>query len=302
MSIIQFYNRRTQSLETEVIYGERYLRWIYHTSLGKLSLWSLVKRKIFSQWYGKRMNHPKSAAKVPHFIKNYNLDPSEYLKQPEEFKHFNDFFYRKLKADARPIDNDPAHLVFPADGRHLAFQKLSEATHIFAKGQSFDLASLFQDKKLAERYYSGSLLISRLCPVDYHRFHFPASGIPSPVKLINGYLASVSPIALRQNLSILWQNKRTLTHLATESWGKIICMEIGATCVGGIAQTFKPHHSVLKGEEKGYFRFGGSMTMLFFEPGTIQFAEDLQKYSKEGIELYARMGEFAGTSLLAQKI
>lgn len=294
MSVIQFYNRHTQALETEHIYGERYLKWIYNTSFGNLSLWGLVKRKIFSQWYGKRMNHPKSAKKILPFLKTYNLDPSEYLKAPEEFKHFNDFFYRKLKPDARPIDNGDHHLVFPADGRHLAFQNLSNTPHIFAKGQSFDLVTLFQDAKLAERYRSGSLLISRLCPVDYHRFHFPTSGIPSPTKLINGYLASVSPIALRKNLSILWQNKRTLTHLATESWGKIVYMEIGATCVGGIAQTFKPHQHVLKGEEKGYFRFGGSMTMLFFEPGMIHFAEDLQKYSQEGIEVYARMGEFAG--------
>ena len=55
------------------------------------------------------------------------------------------------------------------------------------------------------------MLISRLCPVDYHRFHFPVSGIPGEPRLINGWLYSVSPLALRRRLKYLIENKREVT-------------------------------------------------------------------------------------------
>ncbi|MDG2323382.1 MAG: phosphatidylserine decarboxylase, partial [Akkermansiaceae bacterium] len=92
-----------------------------------------------------------------------------------------------------------------------------------------------------------------------------------------------------QRLSYLWQNKRTVTELVTEDLGTVICMEIGATCVGSIHQTFTPGQAAEKGQEKGYFAFGGSSTLLMFEPGKVQLAEDLLKTSQEQIELYAKV-------------
>ena len=125
--------------------------------------------------------------------------------------------------------------------------------------------------------------------MDYHRYHFPCAGVPGETCIINGPLFSVSPLALRQRLSYLWQNKRTVTELVTEDLGTVICMEIGATCVGSIHQTFTPGQAVEKGQEKGYFAFGGSSTLLMFEPGKVQLAEDLLKTSQEQIELYAKV-------------
>ncbi|MDB4404269.1 phosphatidylserine decarboxylase, partial [Akkermansiaceae bacterium] len=139
------------------------------------------------------------------------------------------------------------------------------------------------------------LLLSRLCPVDYHRFHFPCAGIPGETRVLNGPLFSVSPLALRQRLSYLWENKRTITELKTEKMGTVICMEIGATCVGSIHQTFTPGQPVDKGDEKGYFAFGGSSTLLLFEPGTVQLDPDLLKSSAQQMELYAKVRTSAGS-------
>src|SRR5690606_26679397 len=151
-------------------------------------------------------------------------------------EHFNAFFRRQLKPEARPIDADPASVVFPADGRHLGIQELGTETQVFAKGQSWDIEKLLGDAKLAEQFTGGSLVLSRLCPVDYHRFHFPAEGVPGAPKreprLIDGPLYSVNPIALRQRLAIMWENKRVVTLLHTDTFGDIACIEIGATCVG----------------------------------------------------------------------
>ncbi|MDA7616003.1 phosphatidylserine decarboxylase, partial [Akkermansiaceae bacterium] len=108
---------------------------------------------------------------------------------------------------------------------------------------------------------------------------------------------SVSPLALRQKLSYLWENKRTVTELVTKNFGTVICMEIGATCVGSIHQTFTPGQEVAKGDEKGYFAFGGSSTLLLFEPNSITLTNDLLESSRQMIELYAKVGTKAGYQL-----
>ena len=293
---IRYFNRHTATLETEQVYGEGFLRWSYGNPLGAISLNAFVKRPFFSSWYGRRMSTPESAARVAPFIAEYSLDPADFADQPETYRSFNEFFYRKLKPAARPIDADDDSVVFPADGRHLGFERASEIAGVFVKGQKFDLPALLGDPKLAARHADGALVLSRLCPVDYHRFHFPAAGIPGETRLIQGPLFSVNPIALRQRLAYLWTNKRTITELKTERFGTILCMEIGATCVGTIQQTFTPGAPVLKGAEKGYFAFGGSSTLTLFEPGAVQLEPDLVANSAKQIELYARIGSRMGHS------
>ncbi|MDX1680875.1 MAG: phosphatidylserine decarboxylase [Akkermansiaceae bacterium] len=290
MDPIIFFNRHTGEHETEQVYGEGFLRWVYGNPLGRLALHGLAKRSLFSKWYGYRMDRPTSRKRIAPFIEKYGLDSSEFLDDPDSFESFNAFFWRKLIPEARPIDSKPDSVVFPADGRHLGFQKASDIESVFIKGQRFDLAALLGDAKLAEQYSDGALVLSRLCPIDYHRFHFPVAGIPGPLRIINGPLFSVSPIALRQQLGYLWQNKRVVTPVATEDMGIVQCLEIGATCVGSIHQTFTPEQPVEKGAEKGYFAFGGSSTLTLFEPGTVTLAQDLLDHSAQQTELYAQMG------------
>jgi len=136
--------------------------------------------------------------------------------------------------------------------------------------------------------------MSRLCPVDYHRFHFPVSGVANAPRLIEGPLYSVNPIALRQNINIFTENKRAVTAIESETFGLVLMFEIGATCVGSFEYTFQPGARVEKGSEKGYFKFGGSSTITLFERGHIKLADDLVAKSKEGVELYARMGDLMG--------
>jgi len=295
MQAIEFFNRYTQSIETESVYGENFLKWTYHNPFGKIALHSFVKRPFFSTWYGNRMNQPKSKQKILPFIEKYQLDAREFIKKPSEFSHFNDFFYRQLTPQSRPTASSA--IVFPADGRHLGFQKASEISGVFVKGQSWNLTELLASQELAKKYKDGSLVLSRLCPVDYHRFHFPCEGTPSPTKEIQGPLFSVSPIALRKQLSYLWQNKRTITELKTPHLGSVLIIEIGATCVGSIKQSYRADQIVDKGQEKGYFQFGGSSTITIFEPNRIQLAQDLLEHSSKQRELYARVGDSMGETL-----
>jgi len=291
---IQYFNRYTGTIETENVYGDRYLRWTYGNPLGRLSLHMLVKRAAFSRWYGRRMSTPASRQRIDPFISNYRVDAGEFAEQPQSYRTFNEFFYRRLKPSARPIDPDPDSVVFPADGRHLGFPDVSKLEGIFVKGAVFDLGKLLGDDSLATRFRQGTMVLSRLCPVDYHRFHFPVGGVPGAPRIINGPLFSVSPLALRRNIHIFTENKRAVSRLESKRFGTVAMVEVGATCVGSFDYTFTPGETVMKGAEKGYFKFGGSSTITLFEPGRIQLAADLAEYSQRSIELYARMGDRLG--------
>jgi len=291
---IRYFHRAKQVVETEKVYGENWVRWTYESKGGSLLLHALAKRHIASWYYGWRMNRPSSANKVLPFIVEYDLNVDEFAKSAFVFKTFNDFFYRALKPGARPIADGDRVAVLPADGRHLALQNVDAAAGFYVKGQRFDLTSFLGDAELARKFAGGAMVISRLCPVDYHRFHFPVAGLPGEPRLINGFLYSVSPIALRRKLDYLWQNKRMVTLVESPVFGQVAVCEIGATMVGSIFQSFLPGRAVAKGEEKGLFKFGGSCVITLFQPGRIKFDADLVKHGAEGLEVYARMGERLG--------
>jgi len=290
---ILYYNRYTGEIETELVYGENFLKFTYGNPLGKLALSALVRRACFSRYYGWRMRQPASARKIKPFVARYGLDLAEFDEQISAFEHFDAFFVRRLRAGARPFPENENELGFPAEGRHLAVADLSSYDGLWAKGQKFDLIRLLGSVQLAERYAGGAALISRLCPTDYHRYHFPCAGQAGDTQLMNGFLYSVNPIALRQRVSYLWENKRCLTKLESPVFGSVALLEIGATCVGSIVQSYTTG-SVQKGDEKGYFRFGGSMFMMFFEPGRVRFSHDLLENGAEGREVYARVGDSCG--------
>ncbi len=293
---IQYYDRHSRTVKTEQIYGEGWLRWAYGTAPGRLGVEALVKRAWFSHWYGWRMNRPASAKKVLPFIVDYGVDVDEFARPPLSFKTFNEFFYRTLKPGARPVAEGGGVAVLPADGRHLVFPDAEASAGFYVKGARFTPAELLGDAALGAEFAGGSLVISRLCPVDYHRFHFPVAGVPGEPELINGWLYSVSPVALRRNVRYLVQNKRVRTVVDSPEFGRVAVVEIGATCVGSIGQEFVPGRAVAKGEAKGWFAFGGSCVATVFQRGRIRFDADLVEQSARHIESYARMGERLGVA------
>ncbi len=311
---IHYYDRYTRTVKTEQIYGERWMRLAYENPVGRFFVWALVRRTIFSKWYGWRANQraPRdgegnlltphapgsgnSAMRIIPFITKYNLDVDEFAKSPFDFRSFNEFFYRALKAEARPIAAGENVAVFPADGRHLAFQNVDTAPGFYVKGAKFSFADLLGDTVLAEKFSGGAMLISRLCPVDYHRFHFPVAGVPGESRLINGWLYSVSPIALRRNLRYLVENKRVVTLVESPQFGTVAIIEVGATNVGSIQQSFVPGRAVAKGEEKGLFAFGGSCVITIFQRGRIRFDADVAEQSANHVETFAKMGDRLGVA------
>lgn len=293
---IRYFNRAKRVVETEQVYGEKWLRWAYETGLGEFTGWLLLRRAFLSHWYGWRMSKRISAQRVLPFILDYNLDPDEFARKPLEFNTFNEFFYRALKKEARPITAGDEVAVLPADGRHLVFPNVDAAEGFYVKGQTLSVTELLGDVELGKTFAGGSLVISRLCPVDYHRFHFPVAGVPTAPRLVNGWLGSVSPIALRRNLRFLVENKRAITLIDSPRFGRVAMLEIGATFVGTIKNVYVEDRAVAKGEEKGFFKFGGSCVILVFEKNRIRFDADLVEQSRHCVETYAKMGERLGVA------
>lgn len=271
------------------LYGNNPLAWLIRPLIGKLP--------FFSRLFGYLQRRPSSAKHIVPFIGKYGIDTTEFRDPVDSYKSFNDFFTRKLKTSARTITNGNDVAILPADGRYLAFQDINHEQGIFIKGKKFSLETLLGDKKLAHKYAQGSMVIARLAPVDYHRFHFPCNCIPSAPKQINGPLYSVNPIALKRNINILTENKRVITRLKTEHFGTMLFIEVGATYVGTIIQTYEPEKHYAKGDEKGYFAFGGSSLILLFEPFRIQLDQDLIANSHQGFETLGRLGQTLGRGI-----
>lgn len=283
----------------EKVYGGVFLRLLYGSSLfSAIVSWLLlpfIARWPLTSWlYGWIQKRPFSRRKIAPFVQQFQIDESEFADPVQSYASFNDFFIRKLKPQARPIDPDPKSAVLPADARYLVYPNVQKADGFVVKGKRFSLEKLLNNPELARRYTTGSMVIARLCPADYHRFHFPCDGVAGAARLINGALFSVNPLALHKNIEIFTENKRVVTEVVTDRFGTMAYVEIGATHVGSITQTYVPGKRVFKGEEKGFFSFGGSSLILLFEPGVISFSEDLLEASSRRQEMRALMGQVLG--------
>lgn len=296
MDPIYFIDRTTGKKEQEIVYGEKALNFLYGKGLSPLAH-LLARIPFFSAFFGYLKRRPASVKQIAPFIKTFKMDPSEFLDDPSSFTSFNDFFIRKLKPSARPIAPGKNVAVIPADGRYWFYPRYDQADDIIVKGERFDLATLLDDATLASQYAQGAMVIARLCPTDYHRFHFPCDCIPGKTRLINGWLYSVNPLAIKKDIEIFTQNKRTLCELQTEQFGKVLFLEIGATCVGAIHQTYTPNKFYPKGAEKGYFSFGASSLILLFPPNSIQFDQDLLNATHQHLEIKCLMGQPMGKAV-----
>ncbi len=289
---IRYIDRSTGEIQVERPPAEGLLSFLYDNPFGKTAILPIAKRKFISEWYGRKMDKLSSVDKIQGFVDQLDIDMSESIKAIDEFSSFNDFFYRKLKPEARPIGEG---FVSPGDGKLLAFERVSDVGSFFVKGREFTLTEFLADRELAERYADASMIILRLAPNDYHRYHFPYAGIPSASKQIKGHYYSVSPYALASNFTkVFCENKREITTLKTPDKGEILLIPVGATMVGSILSSYQPDTAVAKGDEMGYFAFGGSTIVILIDREQIQIDADLIKNTKNKMETFVKMGERIG--------
>lgn len=285
---IKYVDRESGQVRTEKVYGEQWLNWLYHNPVGEATLWAIAKRKIVSSVYGDMMEKPSSSDKIQPFIEEYGVDIS--IAQEQNFNSFNEFFIRTLKPQARPIIQDSLAVASPADGKVLAYENINNSD-FYIKGVRFNVESFLNNSELAKKYKNGSMIVFRLAPPDYHRYHFPVSGkVPQANTKIDGDYYSVNPLALREKAEIFWLNKREYGIIESPVFGNVVMVEVGATMVGSMLQSYSGT-SIKKGDEKGYFKFGGSTVVLLFEKDKIQIDQDLLRNTSNSLETTIKMGE-----------
>lgn len=292
--MILVYNRATKSYDEEKVAGKKYLDWCYESPAGKRITELIIKKKLCSKIYGMYCDSKLSTKKIPKFIHDFNINMNIYSKDVSDFKNFNDFFARKLRTDARSIPSDNNILMSPVDGRLLAYENIDMNKIVQVKGITYSLSELLGDSKMANEYNLGTCLIFRLCPTDYHRFHFIDSGMPGANHFIKGNYYSVNPVAIDRIPKLFCQNKREWSVFKSDNFDDVLYVEVGATCVGSIIQSYTAGKKVRRGEEKGYFKFGGSTVVLFLKKGTIKIDNDIIKQTNLGYETKVYMGEHIG--------
>lgn len=264
----------------------RSLSFITRTSSDFYLVRKLLRSLSIKQ--GVKYDDPESRNEIAKFVAFHQLDMSEVLLPIEKFNSFNEFFYRQLKAGARPCSapNNPKIIVSPADSRSVVFNSMDSATKIWVKGREFNVARLLGNAypEDAQRYVGGALGIFRLAPQDYHRFHIPVDGIMGKPKLIDGEYYTVNPMAIRSALDVYGENVRVCVPINSVAHGRVMVICVGAMMVGSTVITRKEGEQVSRAEELGYFKFGGSTLLLLFEPGAMRFDDDLIDNSNGALE------------------
>lgn len=267
------------------------LAWLYGSSIGQNALRILTK-PLVSDVVGELLEHPLSTAAIPFFVKSKQIPMQDYL--PEKYRSFNAFFTRTARPGARPVNQSPELLVSPCDAK-LTVLPITEGLRFTVKGTEYALPRFLGCKKLANRFAGGWCMIFRLTPDDYHRYCYPDDARVGTTRYIEGMLHTVNPVS-SDYVKVYHENTRTITMLCTEHFGHMLQIEVGAMPVGRIVN--HPHTpEVKRGEEKGYFAFGGSTVVLLAEADTIAPDAQILKNSEEHCETIVRYGEPIASSL-----
>jgi phosphatidylserine decarboxylase len=294
---IKFFNRHSGRLETELVYGDKFIRFLYCSVAGQ-KLGSLLTNKYVSKAYGALQDLPMSHRKVRPFIDAFQIDMDDYepgslstTDQRDSYRTFNEFFIRRFRLGKRPFVTEPHRMPAFAEARYVGFEAVEEKRTYPVKGNYLLAKDLVANDLVAKIFEGGPLLIARLCPVDYHRYHYPDDGKVLDNFRVPGAYDSVNPLALRYKNQIFVKNERHVSILQTKNFGRLAYIEVGAICVGKIVQSHDWKKDFRRGEEKGYFLFGGSTVILLGEKGAWKPSADILEQTAGGLETYLHLGQ-----------
>ena len=254
------------------------LSFLYTNILGRMLLKPLIQPQV-SKLAGRYLSSALSKWLIPKFIERNEIDMDIY--EECDYSSFNDFFTRKIKPDCRPVPEDLDVLISPCDCLATVYP-IQENTTFSIKNTEYTLRSLLRSPRLAKRFRGGYAYVLRLTVEDYHRYLYSVSGKQSKNYHIDGTFHTVNPIA-NDYLPIYKENTREYTVIRSKEFGDVLQMEVGALLVGKISN-HKQSTVVTRGEEKGFFEYGGSTIVVLTQKGRVTPRSDLLTNSKNGYE------------------
>lgn len=284
MQPIEYVDRKSGERIVESVMGDGALRFAYETLLGR-TLWPvLFGSKCISALLGRYYDSPRSRGKIASLASIPGCRAEEAEKPIGEYGNFNEFFTRRLKPGSRPLGDG---VTSPADGRLRLYLDADADQPFPLKGANRNLRNVFGPEVPSGKY---DIAVIRLAPVDYHRFHFPCDcRTTEHVRVLPGLYHSVNPIALLRRPDVYAENERNVLRCEAD-FGSFWMVDVGAFGVGTIIQTYEGADHA-KGDEKGFFKFGGSTVILVVQAGVLAFDDDLVRNSAEGLETRVLAGE-----------
>lgn len=264
---------------------DKFLKRLYGTVPGRMAV-KLLCHPFVSELGGRFLNTRLSSLGIRPFIRKNNIDMSEY--KAASYRSYNDFFKRKIKDGKRPVNMADDVLISPCDAK-LSVYRIDKNSVFHIKNSDYTTESLLRNKRLAGAYEGGYCFLFRLTVDDYHRFCYVDGGRKSRNFKIPGCLHTVNPAAL-DFADVYKENSREYTVVRTENFGDVVQMEVGAMMVGRIVN-HKDRGCVRRGEEKGYFEFGGSTVIVLVKKNVVSVRMDVLKNMKDGYETKVRLGE-----------
>jgi len=254
------------------------------------SVWRIFPKRALSGaigWGGSRhLPSGLRAAMLSRFARVYGIDPIEAEKPIAEYSGFDDFFTRRLRPGARPVDTSAGRVVSTSDGTVVESGLAAAGKLLQAKGVLFSLEELIGDGEAAARLEGGAYFITYLSPKDYHRVHSPVGGRVVGWRHIPGVLFPVNARSVNREPRLFVGNERFVTFIEGEA-GFVVVVMVAAVGVGHVtaayddevathrshfqragARRYENPRPIGRGDELGIFHLG-STTIVVFEPDRV---------------------------------
>ncbi|MCT0225397.1 phosphatidylserine decarboxylase [Synechococcus sp. CS-1328] len=241
---------------------------------------TLRRDPLFQAWVrdyvhtlGSFFNTVESAQLLDSFRANPLYRVEDYAENPSGWLTFNQFFARSVRPGKRPIAAplDPRVVVAPADSTFLGAWPIQDDSRITLKGLEWNVSDLLQGSPYRDRFRGGVFTHSYLSPFNYHRFHTPVAGVVREVRTVMGALhldvvrqADGSLGVINNDLGFVFNQERGIVVLESPL-GLVAVIPVGMGVVSSVNFTAQAGARLVKGEELGYFAFGGSDVVMLFE-------------------------------------
>ncbi len=271
---------------------------------------NFVRDRDFTDWMqkfvherGVFMDSRESAAVANKWVNDGTIDMSSYQIPEGGFASFNDFFTRKLKSGARPISdqNNNAALISPADCIISPISySLTSDQDFEVKGDTYNIAALLGSVELANKFAGGTAIVCLLYPKDYHRYHAPVTGTVAAKGSLDDKHYYYGFKGLVKYFS---EYHRAYYLINTKNSGQVGFVAIGMSDINSVNMPLPVdlNKEVKKGDEIGYFAYGGSGIVMLFEPGVLKKSQPTGSKTGSGAEpasnnrRFVQMGTKIGT-------
>lgn len=238
-----------------------------------------------------------AASLTPETLATFQVNPKfrllEYLPPRGGWRSFNEFFARQFKPGYRPVTavEDPSIIVSPVDFTFGEQLEISPSSTITAKGLTWSINELMADSPFSHFFHGGTWMHGFISESDYHRVHAPVGGKVVEARVISGqHYALIETMDLETETDVSDDDRdgktkklrkrrvfcapnepgyqfvqsRGLVVLETQI-GMVAVLPVGMAMVSSVILTAEKGVTLRKGEELGYFQFGGSDIVVMFE-------------------------------------